>query len=213
MKPRTAAFDTLVDTMSAQRQVVEYLLFKLVTLKLLFVAEERRFLEKATNEVERVVDSLRQAEGHRDTALRAVAAEWDTPIDELTLRRLAEETDGETSIVVSQLRDAFRTLAGEIETLLGENRFGYPCGAVRAGHRREQHRERLDAGLYTATCGSQDAATVEDHPRRDRDGGQRRRDLTPARVLPGCACALDRRDGRVLGRWRGPADTDRAGAG
>jgi hypothetical protein len=151
MKPRTAAFDTLVDTMSAERQVVEYLLFKLVTLKLLFVAEERRFLEKATNEVERVVDSLRQAEGHRDTALRAVAAEWDTPSDELTLRRLAEETKGETSIVVSQLRDAFRTLADEIETLLDENRALAEGGLSNLRTLLDAVADSTGAALYTET--------------------------------------------------------------
>lgn len=151
MKPRTAAFDALVDTLTAQREVVEYLLFKLVTLKLLFVADERRFLEKAANEVERVIDSLRQAEKHRDAALRVVAGEWDMSTDELTLRRLADETSGETSASVVRLRDAFRTLTDEIEALLEENRALAEGGLSNLRALLDSVADSTGASLYTET--------------------------------------------------------------
>lgn len=122
MRPRTAAFDKLIDTVSAEHDVVEYLLFKLVTLKLLFVADERRFVDKATAEVEQVVDRLRRAEQVRDEALHVVASEWDVAAEELTLGRLVRETSGEHAEKVRGLQQSFRRLADEIEALLDDNR-------------------------------------------------------------------------------------------
>lgn len=122
MRPRTAAFDALVDTVSAEHDVVEYLLFKLVTLKQLFVADERRFVDPATVEVEQVVDRLRRAEQVRADALAAVAREWEVPVDELTLRRLAREAPGEHAREIERLHRSFVALADEIEGLLDDNR-------------------------------------------------------------------------------------------
>lgn len=122
MKPRTAAVDALIDTIAAERHVVEYLLFKLITLKLVFVADERRYVEKAANEVERVVDSLRQAEERRAAALRVVAGEWDVAADDLTLSRLSREAPGPTGKVFGDLQRSLRTLADEVEVVVAENR-------------------------------------------------------------------------------------------
>jgi FlgN protein len=122
MRPRTAAVDTLIDTITAERHVVEYLLFKLITLKLLFTSDERRFIEKAANEVERVISSLRQAEERRDNALKVVADEWDLPTDALTLSRLAQEAPGPVAKEFRMLQHSLRGLADEVEVVLAENR-------------------------------------------------------------------------------------------
>jgi hypothetical protein len=122
MKPRTAAVDALVDTITAERHVVDYLLFKLITLKLLFVADERRFIERAANETERVIDSLRQAEQRRDAAVALVASEWDTPADELTLSRLAREAPEPTAKLFRDLQRSLISLADEIDGVLDDNR-------------------------------------------------------------------------------------------
>jgi hypothetical protein len=122
MKPRTAAVDALVDTITAERHVVDYLLFKLITLKLLFVADERRFIERAANETERVIDSLRQAEQRRDAAVALVASEWDTPADELTLSRLAREAPEPTAKLFRDLQRSLIGLADEIDGVLDDNR-------------------------------------------------------------------------------------------
>ena len=122
MRPRTAAVDTLIDTITAERHVVEYLLFKLITLKLLFTSDERRFIEKAANEVERVISSLRQAEERRDNALKVVADEWDLPTDVLTLSRLAQEIPGPVAKELRILQHSLRSLADEVEVVLAENR-------------------------------------------------------------------------------------------
>jgi hypothetical protein len=122
MKPRTAAVDALIDTITAERHVVEYLLFKLITLKLLFVSDERRFIEKAANEAERVVDSLRQAEDRRSAALAVVASEWDVTADDLTLSRLSREAPEPTAKLFRDLQRSLRVLADEIDGVLDENR-------------------------------------------------------------------------------------------
>jgi len=122
MKPRTAAVDALVDTITAERHVVDYLLFKLITLKLLFVADERRFIERAANETERVIDSLRQAEQRRDAAVALVASEWETPAAELTLSRLAREAPEPTAKLFRDLQRSLIGLADEIDGVLDDNR-------------------------------------------------------------------------------------------
>ena len=122
MKPRTAAVDALVDTITAERHVVDYLLFKLTTLKLLFVADERRFIERAANETERVIDSLRQAEQRRDAAVALVASEWEMPAEELTLSRLAREAPEPTAKLFSDLQRSLISLADEIDGVLDDNR-------------------------------------------------------------------------------------------
>ena len=122
MRPRTTAVDTLIDTISAERHVVEYLLFKLITLKLLFTSDERRFIEKAANEAERVIASLRDAEERRDQALQVVADEWDISADELTMSRLAQEAPAAIAKTCRELQRTLRELADEIEQVLDENR-------------------------------------------------------------------------------------------
>ncbi|HSK96880.1 MAG TPA: flagellar export chaperone FlgN [Euzebyales bacterium] len=122
MRPRTAALDTLIDTITAERHVVEYLLFKLITLKLLFVHDERRFIEKAANEAERVISNLRQAEERRDQALQVVADEWDVSADELTLTRLAREAPEPSGKTFRDLQRSLRGLTDEIEAVLEDNR-------------------------------------------------------------------------------------------
>jgi hypothetical protein len=122
MRPRTVAVDTLIDTIAAERHVVEYLLFKLITLKLLFISDERRFIEMSANEVERVISSLRQAEERRDHALHVVADEWDLGTDVLTLSRLAQEAPDPAATEIKTLQRSLRGLADEIEAVLAENR-------------------------------------------------------------------------------------------
>jgi hypothetical protein len=149
MRPRTAAVDALVETISAERDVVEYLAFKLITLKLLFVADEGRFVEKAAAEAEKVIDSLRVAERHRDRAVEAVAAEWDIRAADLTLERLARETTGEVGDAIARLRTVFAGLADEIEQLLEENRALAESGLNNVRSLLDAVADSTGAELYT----------------------------------------------------------------
>lgn len=122
MRPETAAIDTLLETLNAERQVVEYLLFKVVTLNLLLAADERRWVEPATAEVDRVTERLRVAEEHRTRALSAVASDWGVPVERLSLARLAKDASPASARSFRELQVAFRTATDEIERVMGENR-------------------------------------------------------------------------------------------
>jgi hypothetical protein len=117
-----AGLEALADTLWAERQVVEFLLYKLVTAKLLLAADERRFVSHALGEVERVVGALRDAELRRSVALEQFARERRMRPDDVTLDWLASHTPPPWREVFTDHRDAFGTLAAEIEETSAENR-------------------------------------------------------------------------------------------
>ncbi len=112
----------LADTLWSERQVVEFLLFKLTTAKLLLAADERRFVALALDEVERVVMALREAELQRSLTVERVAASMGRSSDELTLSALASTAPEPWREVFREHRDAFRALAEEIEEATAANR-------------------------------------------------------------------------------------------
>lgn len=113
---------TLADTLWAERRVVEFLLFKLVTAKLILATDERRFVAHALDEVERVVESLRAFELRRAVALEPVARLWNTSIDDLTLGELAARAPEPLASVFRDHHETFLSLASEIEETATENR-------------------------------------------------------------------------------------------
>lgn len=117
-----ANLEALADTLWSERHVVEYLLFKLVTAKLLLAATERRFISTALDEVERVIATLRSAEVQRAAALEAVADDWGVDADDLTLAELATRAPAPMDSVFADHRDAFDRLATEIEDTANTNR-------------------------------------------------------------------------------------------
>jgi hypothetical protein len=117
-----AGLEALAETLWAERQVVEFLLYKLVTAKLLLAADERRFVSHALSEVERVVDALRDAELRRSIALEQFARDRRMRADDVTLDWLATNTPPPWREVFSDHRTAFGELATEIETTSAENR-------------------------------------------------------------------------------------------
>lgn len=119
---RTAGLERLADTLWAERRVVEYLLFKLVTAKLLLAADETRFVAPALDEVERVVTALRDAETRRTEALAATAREWSMRPDELTLDELVRAAPEPMAGVFREHQKAFVALAEEIEQTAADNR-------------------------------------------------------------------------------------------
>ncbi|QBI18930.1 flagellar protein FlgN [Egibacter rhizosphaerae] len=114
--------EALADTLWSERHVVEYLLFKLVTAKLLLAAQERRFVATALDEVERIIETLRSAEVQRGSALEAVAADWGTDAEELTLAELAARAPAPMDAVFRDHQEAFARLASEIEETANTNR-------------------------------------------------------------------------------------------
>lgn len=109
------ALEALADVLWAERHLVEYLLFKLVTAKLLLAAGERRFMPRAMDEVERVVERLKDVEEHREAALSPIAAAAGCRIADLTLAKLVTVAPEPMATVFKDLHDNFMALTAEIE--------------------------------------------------------------------------------------------------
>ena len=116
------SLEALADCLWAERHVVEYLLFKLVTAKLVLGAEERRFLSLALDEVDRVMVALRHAEQRREAAVGEVAASWRVPASDLTLSELAARAREPMRSVFLDHQDGFRKLADQIDQTAAANR-------------------------------------------------------------------------------------------
>lgn len=120
--PGSDDLETLADTLWAQRQVVEFLLYRLVTAKLVLEASERRFVPLALEEVERLLEALRLAEVRRAAALEPVARAWGYAPEELTLHELGERAPAPMNAVFQDHHEAFLRLAEEIEVTADTNR-------------------------------------------------------------------------------------------
>ena len=116
------ALETLADVLWAERHLVEYLLFKLVTAKLLLAAGERRFMQRAMDEVERVMERLQEVEVRREVALAPVAAAWGCPMDDLSLAKLVTTAPEPMATVFADLHESFLALTAEIEETSAANR-------------------------------------------------------------------------------------------
>lgn len=116
------ALEDLADVLWAERHLVEYLLFKLVTANLLLAAEERRFVPKAMDEVERVMQRLSDVESRREAALLPLARRWGVAADELSLAALATRAEEPMATVFGDLHREFLSLTAEIEQTSAENR-------------------------------------------------------------------------------------------
>jgi soluble cytochrome b562 len=117
-----SSLEALADCLWAERHVVEYLLFKLVTAKLVLGAEERRFLTLALDEVDRVMATLRHAEQRREAALAQVARAYGIATSELTLSELATRTPEPMRSVFLDHQEGFRKLADQIDKTAAANR-------------------------------------------------------------------------------------------
>lgn len=118
----SADLEALADTLWAERRVVEYLLYRLVSAKLMLEASERRFLSLALDEVEHALGNLRTAEVQRAAALEHAARAWGYVPEALTLRELSEQAPAPMDAVFRDHHEAFMVLAAEIEDTAATNR-------------------------------------------------------------------------------------------
>lgn len=114
--------DDLVAVLRRQRHLLELLLFKLVEARHLLAAGEARFLAWAAQEVDRAVTKVREVELERALAVNRIAGELGVTVDELSLRRLAEESPEPYRSIFDEHRSSFLELVGEIETITAANR-------------------------------------------------------------------------------------------
>lgn len=112
----------LADTLSAERQLLEQLLFKLVEARLVLAADEARFIGQAMREVEMVLDRIRLGESRRTAAVDRLAQVIGEPAEEITLGFLSSWAPEPYRTMFRQHRDHFHRLTAEIEQASVDNR-------------------------------------------------------------------------------------------
>jgi hypothetical protein len=110
------------DRLWTERHLLEFLLFKLITAKLILGADDRRFMSPALAEVEHVVEKIRLAEMERSLAVARLADDWGVGAHELSLKILAGRASEPYKTIFNEHREGFLRLTGEIEEVALENR-------------------------------------------------------------------------------------------
>lgn len=104
-----------------QRQLLDVLLFRMTVEQTLLVGRQVRWLARATDEVEAVLDEMRQTELVRSVVLEEVASELGLGIDP-SLRELAEAAPAPWGDIFEEHRRAFLALTDEVQTIAESNR-------------------------------------------------------------------------------------------
>ena len=153
--------EELADRLWDEREVVEYLLYKLTVTRLLLAADEHRFVRHALQDVERTIELLRQGEQRRDATVRRLAARWDVDPAVLTLPELARRAPEPFGHVFADQHRAFRDLAEEIDVLTHSNRalVREQVDLVTTSLHLLTGQDRRDAATYDATGSVDGAAT------------------------------------------------------
>lgn len=112
----------LADTVWAERDLVEHLLYKLTSAKLVLAADLRRFVPRALDEVEVVVRRLATAEQRRSVVLDDLCHAWGEPAGSLTLATIAERAPEPWATMFADHHARFSVLALEVEATADENR-------------------------------------------------------------------------------------------
>ncbi len=143
--------ELLAETLWAERHVVELLLYKLTSARLILAADERRYVALALDEVERCVDLLRGAEDRRSEAIAAVAQAFGLMPEQVTLSELATSAPEPLRTVFADHQSSFREMAAEIEETAGTNR--QLAGAALSSV--QQALDSLAAPAFTSTYTAQ----------------------------------------------------------
>ena len=112
----------LADLLWYERQLMEFLLFKLVSANLMLNADERRFVPPAMAEVEKVIDEIRRIESSRDGAVHEIAVALGVQPEQVSLAYLVDHAPPKLRAVFEDHRTGFMELTAEIENVTKENR-------------------------------------------------------------------------------------------
>jgi hypothetical protein len=104
-----------------ERQLLELLLFKLEEEQLLLAAGRARWLARAANEVEAVLEEIKTAELARSVEVDAVGVELGLGSN-ASLGELIEAAPSPWNGILADHRDAFLTMTQEILGVAGSNR-------------------------------------------------------------------------------------------
>lgn len=118
----TAHVSDLTRLLGLERSLLEYLLYKLVSARLLMSGSESRYIMQALVEVEDAVDRVRAIAVRREALVRAIAAELDIEPTGLTLDRIADVADATNRYILYELRHDYVRLVYQIDNAARDNR-------------------------------------------------------------------------------------------
>lgn len=122
-QPSTPVLQDLIDQLGRQRQLVEYLLFKLTEARLLLSSgQDVAFVPVALGEIEGVLDRMREEEQTREKLISLLAEEWAVESDKISLGYLVAESPEPYRTAFAGHKDEFMTLVDQIEEVTKENR-------------------------------------------------------------------------------------------
>jgi hypothetical protein len=150
----------VADTIAAERQILEHLLFRLVEARLVLSADETRFIAQTTREVEEVVSALRTSERHRSVAVDQLAIRLGVKSEEVTLGYLVVNSPEPYATIFRHHREAISDLAVEIEQLTVENRRLATVAARNVSDTLDAIIGSAPVTTYTAVGRTNDRSTV-----------------------------------------------------
>lgn len=141
-----------------QRQLLDLLLFRMTVEQTLLVGRQVRWLARATDEVEAVLEEMRDTELVRTVVLQEAAAELGLGTDP-SLREVAVAAPEPWGEIFEEHRRAFLGLTDEVQTIAASNR-------ELLGREQRATRELIEE-LSGAPYGRRSG----DHPQYGRAGG------------------------------------------
>jgi hypothetical protein len=105
----------------AERETLEFLLFKLVEEQLVLVSGSTRWMNRADVEMQAAVDRMRTSEVARAAQMEAVAGLLRLPLQS-TLAELASAAPEPWPLLLTDHRTALRALVLEVEAVAAQNR-------------------------------------------------------------------------------------------
>jgi hypothetical protein len=120
-RERAVSLAELSNVLWRQRQLLDLLLFRMTVEQTLLVGRQVRWLARATDEVEAVLEEMRQTELVRSIVLQDAADELGLGV-EPSLRELAEAAPAPWGEIFEEHRRAFLALTDEVQTIAAANR-------------------------------------------------------------------------------------------
>ena len=121
-EPATAALSAVSTVLWRERELLELLLFKLEEEQLVLASGRTRWLARATNEVEMVLEEIRRTELQRALDVQRAAAALDLTRPDPSLRDLVTAAPSPWAEIFADHRNAFLAATGEIASVAESNR-------------------------------------------------------------------------------------------
>ncbi|MDQ2749940.1 MAG: flagellar protein FlgN [Actinomycetota bacterium] len=146
--------DTVSELLWTEREILEFLLFKLTEERLVLASGSTRWYSRADTEVCTAVDRMRTSEVMRAAEMQSVARTLGLSV-EATLGELASAAPEPWPLLLTDHRIALRALVLEVEAVAAENRRLREAGAKAI--RETPDKLRISVSAFDATDGPDDS--------------------------------------------------------